>query len=88
MLVEASPVHYKRQVFPKDRLTGQRGVDEWRDIGPDLGPDVIEAYAQCCGVFGPKDLGVGIVVEEAKFRPPCDEHREPGTEYEADDRPE
>jgi hypothetical protein len=80
----ALPAHGERQVFEVGRFAGERPVDERADVGPDLRPDVVEATAERRRVLGAQELGIGLVVEEAEFRPPGDEHREFGVEHQAD----
>ncbi len=46
----------------------------------------MEAGAERAGMFFAQNLRIGVVVEEAEFLAPCDEHGEAGFEQEADHR--
>ena len=85
LLVVAPAVHHERQILAIGGLARHRGVDERADVGPDLGPDVVEPAAECARMLRAEDLGVRIVVEKAEVLPPGDEHRKPRLQKQADD---
>ena len=83
-LVVAAPVHGERQVLEEGRPSVERRIDQGRQVGPDLRPYVAKARTQRGRVLAPKDLGVGVVVEEPQIGSPGDEHRETRVEHQAD----
>jgi hypothetical protein len=80
LLAKAVTLHRERQVFEVRGFVGQRAVDDGHEVGPDLGPDLLERRAERGRMLGAEDRGVGVVVQEAQVRSPGDEHRERGAD--------
>lgn len=75
LLTIAVPVQHKCDVVHVDRLTGERLINDRRQIVTNLRPHIEEGAAERLRVLGPEDLGVGVIVEKGSLTPPGDEHR-------------
>ncbi len=85
LLLVAVAVHRQREVVKPACFAGERSLDQWRQVGPDFLPHVLEPPAERIGMFGAKDRRVGVVVQHAHLVAPRDEHGKFGIEHQRDD---
>ncbi|ACG78003.1 conserved hypothetical protein [Phenylobacterium zucineum HLK1] len=77
----AVALHQEGQVLLPDALAVERRADQGLQVGPDLGPDLLEPQAEGGGVPGAQDRRVGVVVDEGELGAPGDEHRLLGVQH-------